>query len=195
MLARVRHGLAEAAMLANGFAADLLAGLVPAELAISAGGPTIKSERFTITDAGLRAVAEPGLEPVWVRVILPQPGESSRYPSWFSVVSMNHRQWLIGRRWLRGRMVLPPPRGKGAIHAGFLTLGLQYTAVTSPRIRLRVTNGEPGARVVAKTLRAQKPSPQQLLGALRDGCFGMIESGGHKTPWRARTTRMLWKGR
>jgi hypothetical protein len=65
MLARVPRGLTEAAMLANGFATYLLAGLVLAGLAtvvtesVRAGGPTIKSERFMITDAGLRAIAEP----------------------------------------------------------------------------------------------------------------------------------------
>lgn len=66
-------------MLANGFAADLLAGLVPAGLAmvltesVRAGGPTIKSERFMITDAGRRATAGPQSRSDWVRVILPQP--------------------------------------------------------------------------------------------------------------------------
>lgn len=57
MLARLSRGLTEAAMLANGFANDLLAGRVLAGLAImasesvTAGGPTIKTERFRITDA------------------------------------------------------------------------------------------------------------------------------------------------
>jgi hypothetical protein len=65
MLARVPRGLTETAMLAHGFTADLLAGLVLAGLAtvvtesVRVGGPTIKIERFMITDAGRRAIAAP----------------------------------------------------------------------------------------------------------------------------------------
>jgi len=50
-------------MLANGFAAELLAELVLAGLAtvvtemVRAGGPTIKVETLRITDAGQRAIA------------------------------------------------------------------------------------------------------------------------------------------
>lgn len=65
MLAGAPHGLTETTMFAQGFAADMLAGLVLAELAtvvtetVRTGGPTTKTERFMITDAGRRAIAEP----------------------------------------------------------------------------------------------------------------------------------------
>ena len=58
------HGLTEMTMFAQGFAANMLADLVLAELAtvvtetVRTGGPT-KTERFMITDAGRRAIAEP----------------------------------------------------------------------------------------------------------------------------------------
>jgi hypothetical protein len=65
MLARVPHGLTEGAMFAHGFGADMLAGLALAGLVmvvtetVTTGGPTTKAERFMITDAGRRAIAEP----------------------------------------------------------------------------------------------------------------------------------------
>jgi hypothetical protein len=48
----------------HGFEADILAGLVLAGLVtvvtetVRAGGPTIKTERFLITDAGRRAIGK-----------------------------------------------------------------------------------------------------------------------------------------
>jgi hypothetical protein len=61
-------------------------------LSVRAGDPTI--ERFTITDGegDRRAAALTGL----MRVILPQPGDSSRYLPWFSIPCTYHWQWLIG---------------------------------------------------------------------------------------------------
>jgi hypothetical protein len=64
ILASVPHGATEATMVARGFAPDMLAGLVLAGLAtvvtetVRVGAPTIKVERFQITDAGRRAIAE-----------------------------------------------------------------------------------------------------------------------------------------
>ncbi len=58
ILAGAPHGLTETTMFAQGFAADMLAGLVLAGLATvvtgtaRAGGPTTKAKRFMITDAG-----------------------------------------------------------------------------------------------------------------------------------------------
>jgi hypothetical protein len=63
MLAGAPHGLTEMTMFAQGFAADMLAGLVLAGLVtvvtetVRSGGPTIKAERFMITDAGRGALA------------------------------------------------------------------------------------------------------------------------------------------
>jgi len=62
LLAGGSRGATETLMLAHGFTADMLAGLVLAGLAtvvtetVKAGGPTIKVERFLITDAGRRAI-------------------------------------------------------------------------------------------------------------------------------------------
>jgi hypothetical protein len=63
LLAGSPRGVTQALMLANGFAAELLAELVLAGLAtvvnemVRAGGPTIKVETLRITDAGQRAIA------------------------------------------------------------------------------------------------------------------------------------------
>jgi hypothetical protein len=61
---------------------------------VRAGDPTIKTERFMITDGegDRRAAVLTGL----MRVILPQPGDSSRYLSGFSIPCVYHWQWLIG---------------------------------------------------------------------------------------------------
>ena len=62
ILAGARHGATEALMLANGFKPKLLAGLVLAGLAtvetetVRPGGPTMKVERYCITDAGRQAL-------------------------------------------------------------------------------------------------------------------------------------------
>ena len=58
------NGVTEATMLAHGFWRDMLAGLVLAGLAtvvtetIRAGGPTIKVERYRITDDGCKALED-----------------------------------------------------------------------------------------------------------------------------------------
>ena len=62
MLAGAPHGLTETTMFVQGFAADMLAGLVLAGLVtvvtetVRTGGPTTKAERFMITDAGRKAL-------------------------------------------------------------------------------------------------------------------------------------------
>ena len=64
ILAGARHGATEALMLANGLKPKLLAGLVLAGLAtvetetVRAGGPTMKVERYCITDDGRQALLE-----------------------------------------------------------------------------------------------------------------------------------------
>ena len=64
ILAGARRGATEALMLANGFTAEMLAGLVLAGLAtvvtetVRAGGPTVKVERYCITDDGRQALVE-----------------------------------------------------------------------------------------------------------------------------------------
>jgi hypothetical protein len=64
ILAGAPRGVTEEAMVAHGFEADMLAGLVLAGLAtvvtetVRSGGPTIKNERFLITDAGRRAIGQ-----------------------------------------------------------------------------------------------------------------------------------------
>jgi hypothetical protein len=62
LLASSPHGVTEALMLAHWFTVTMLAGLVRAGLAtaqrevVKAGRPTIKVERYRITDAGRRAL-------------------------------------------------------------------------------------------------------------------------------------------
>ena len=63
LLGSIPHGaVADLLVLAHEFSCDMLAGLVLAGLAtvvtetIRAGGPTIKVERYRITDAGTRAL-------------------------------------------------------------------------------------------------------------------------------------------
>ena len=62
ILAGAPNGATEARMLATGFRPELLAWLVLAGLAtvetetVRMGGPTIKVERFSITEAGRRAL-------------------------------------------------------------------------------------------------------------------------------------------
>ena len=62
LLGSIPHGAVADLLLAHEFSCDMLAGLVLAGLAtvvtetIRAGGPTIKVERYRITDAGTRAL-------------------------------------------------------------------------------------------------------------------------------------------
>jgi hypothetical protein len=114
MLARVPRGLTEAAMLPNGFATDLLAGLVLAGLAIMAtesvraGGPTIRpNDSGSRTQGDRRAAVLTRL----VRVILPQAANQVAI-SPGSAYRMRSLAVANGRPWLRDRIVLPPPKEK-----------------------------------------------------------------------------------